>query len=114
MNGRKARQLRREAGGFRRAYKALKVAEHEDQGQRPKFKAERRRRTPARHGPSWPATRDQRKQSRPLIVIRPLKHLSGHHTPDQAVAHLCGTLPKCAVDWAVLAGWISPYQSHVE
>mgnify|MGYP000532317634 CR=1 FL=1 len=107
MNGRKARELRRQAVN-RREYQVLKSEAHRDQGQRPKFEAERRRRTPARHGPSWPATMDQRKQSRPLIVIRPLKHLTGHHPPDKGVAHLCGRLSKCAVDWAVLAGWSSP------
>lgn len=109
MNGRKARELRREAGGNRSVYQVFKAAEHEDQGQHPKFKAERRRKPRQAHPPTWPSTKDQRKQSRPLIVIRPLKHLTGHRVqPDPAVAHLCSTLPKCAVDWAVLAGWSSP------
>lgn len=106
MNGRKARALRRQAGS-RREYQALKWEAHRNQGQRPKFDAERKRRPAPRVPPSWPGTKDQRKQSRPMIVIRPIKHLDPPRRDIRGVRRMCGTLPKWAVDWAVLAGWNS-------
>ncbi len=56
-------------------YQVFKAAEHEDQGQHPKFKAERKRKPARGHPPTWPRTKDQRKQSRPVIVLHPVKQL---------------------------------------
>lgn len=44
-----------------------------DLGQHPKLKAERQRRVRRGHGPTWPGTDDQRKQSRPVIVLHPVR-----------------------------------------
>ncbi len=69
----------------------------------------KRRRAFVPADPSWPRTDDQRKQSRPMIVIRPLKHLVPRGADNRAqVAAMCRTLPKCVIDGAVLAGWRSP------
>ena len=124
MNGRLAKKLRkaaqivaaqdsRAAAGLedraaRRLYRGMKRDAHRDQGQHPILQAERRRRAPARHGPSRPATKDQRKQSRPMIVISPVKHLDPKRGDVNRVRRLCERLPKCVIDGAVLAGWRSP------
>lgn len=46
-----------------------------DMGQNPKFQAERKRKPTRGHPPTWPSTDDQRKQSRPVIVLHPVKQL---------------------------------------
>lgn len=46
-----------------------------DMGQNPKFQAERKRKPARGHPPTWPSTDDQRKQSRPVIVLHPVKQL---------------------------------------
>lgn len=68
----------------------------------------KRRRQFVPAAPSWPRTDDQRKQSRPMIVISPVKHLDPERQDINRVRRLCERLPKCVIDGAVLAGWRSP------
>lgn len=81
MNGKKARAFRRKDAGretpqdriiIGRAYAAA-IAQSK---LRPKAKKTRKRTPGAYSAPTWPWTLDQQKQSRPLIVMRPIRALS--------------------------------------
>lgn len=104
MNGRKARQLRREAIS-RNHRRRLKREAHADQGQHPKFKPERRRRNAVGHGPTWPSTDDQRKQSRPLIVIQPVKQMcaAAPFEDREQLRRMGSVMPKHYLDAAAVA-----------
>ena len=94
MNGKLARALRRSGEGVvsekdleipislherREKDRKILIRLHERREARlkigPKFPKERQRKQAAGHGPTWPATKDQRKQSRPLIVEKPVRQL---------------------------------------
>jgi hypothetical protein len=81
MNGQKARAFRRQDANratpqdrviIARAY----AAAIERSKIKPKFKVQRKRTPGAYTTPSWPWTVDQGKQSRPVIVMRPIRALS--------------------------------------
>lgn len=83
-----------------------------DMGQHPKFKPERRRTPAFGSGPTWPRTKDQRKQSRPVIVVHPIRQLlimlPKDWTEDRAEAIHSVNAPKWALDARVIemrAAW---------
>lgn len=73
-------------------------------GQNPKPLRERRRKPKAAIKPTWPNTADQRKQSRPLIVARPVRRLTkGRFTP---VTTAGAVTEKHKLDAAALRGYL--------
>ena len=104
MNGRKARELRREAIS-KNDHRRLKRKAHADQGQHPKFKPERRRRNHVGHAPTWPATDDQRAQSRPLIVVHPIRQMCAGLNDHDTIRRLrgLGWAPKHRLDAGAVA-----------
>ncbi len=82
MNGKKAKLLRRAQGDRRRLTESdRQILQASLERQRahlargPKPLPERRRKRQAARRPTWPRSKDQRAQSRPLIVLRPLRAL---------------------------------------
>jgi hypothetical protein len=72
----------------------------------PKFPKERKRKPAKAHGPTWPRTEDQKAQSRPLIVIKPIRQIK---QMDRSAERLyakelaaAGSWPKPMLDTAVL------------
>ena len=57
-------------------YQKLKRSRHTEQGQHPVALAERTRRPKKAIKPTWPGSDDQRKQSRPIIVLHPLRSIA--------------------------------------
>lgn len=104
MNGRKARELRRQAIS-KNHHRRLKREAHADQGQHPKFAPERRRKPSAGSGPTWPRTKDQRKQSRPLIVVHPIRQMCAGLTDHDTIRRLrgLGWAPKHRLDAGAVA-----------
>lgn len=74
MNGKKARALRKMAPN-RLLYRAMKRAATSDRGQNPKFATPRKRKPKDPIAPTWPRTEDQKAQSRPLVLVHPLRHI---------------------------------------
>lgn len=67
----------------------------------PKFPKPRKRKPKAGTGPSWPRTDDQKAQSRPLIVIKPVRARFRFSRTVQIPRHLakeCGCQPKHFLD----------------
>lgn len=105
MNGKITRALRKLSNN-RAEYQALKRFAHADQGQNPKRLVTRKHKQKAPAKPSWPATADQRQQSRPLIVLHPWRQFS----PTSKIARrafraACNFKPKWMLDRAVLRGY---------
>ena len=105
MNGRMAKQIRAHSSS-REHYRALK-REHlaAIRRQHPNALPERKHppKEPAR--PSWPATANQRRQSRPLIMIHPVRQAvlqSPHFMREVVRANLIG-LDKHQIDAAARA-----------
>lgn len=105
MNGKKARALRRSAFN-RKHYQALKREAKRGDGQNPKPLPERRRKPMATAAPSWPRGANQRAQSRPLIVIHPVRALCpGSNTSIKAWHRkIAEGAPKWQIDRAALRG----------
>lgn len=88
MNGKKAKLLRRVLA-MRRAGQPLHPADlasiqaaadfraHHVARLAPKPVRERKHKRKAAQRPTWPRSKDQRQQSRPLIVVRPMSRLAG-------------------------------------
>lgn len=111
MNGRKARELRRQAVN-RREYQVLKWEAHRDQGQRPKFEAERRRRIPARQRPivagnEGPAQAVAPADRHPAAEAsqRPPSARSGRGVPVQHAAEVRGGLGGAGWVEFAMNGW---------
>ena len=75
-----------------------------DTGQHPKLSAPRKRKRADAKPPSWPATKNQMAQSRPLIVINPLRHGIAKKNLTRAYQGWCERSPKWVVDAAALGG----------
>lgn len=103
MNGKKARALRK-TSRTRKQYQANKRASMADNGQHPKFAVERKRTPKPAAQPTWPATKNQRAQSRPVTLIRPMRHIGfmAHKRKGQLRIAINGR-PKWAVDSLVLS-----------
>lgn len=93
-------------------YKAGARRKPRHMGQHPKFKRERRRRNRVGHGPTWPRTDDQRTQSRPVIVLHPIRQLlimlPKYWTEARNDAIASANAPKWALDARVIearAAW---------
>ena len=111
MNGKKARALRKILGivphkksAARSAYKAAK--RHHDNGQHPKFAEPRALKQKAAVTPSWPKTLDQKRQSRPLIVLHPVRQMcAGKSERRKAeIRRAFNNIPKFALDEAAIHG----------
>jgi ADP-heptose:LPS heptosyltransferase len=82
MNGKQARALRREAlSGFasavskRKRYQALKREFLSENGQHAKPVKVRKHKPKAAIKATWPKTKDQKQQSRPMIVVHPIRQI---------------------------------------
>ena len=105
MNGHKAKSIRKRSTS-RDSYQALK-REHlaARRRQHPKALAERKRSPKDPVRPTWPATANQKRQSRPLIVIHPVRQAvlqSPYSLREVVRANLTG-LDKHQIDAAVRA-----------
>lgn len=108
MNGKTARALRKVSTN-RSEYQALKRFAHADQGQHPKPLITRFRRSAGPAKPTWPATANQKRQSRPMIVLRPAQQfdeLAVHKDAKHAFRAACHSLPKCELDRIVLREYL--------
>ncbi|MEN6540879.1 MAG: hypothetical protein ABFC67_14825 [Mizugakiibacter sp.] len=116
MNGRKAKLIRRFAlserkvgMSHRRWYRRLKAAYTRGPIQEPKPLLERRRNPKAAIKPTWPSTADQRKQSRPVIMLRPVKRLlEGQYHPVTVYSfrRAGDVMPKHELDAAAKRGYL--------
>jgi hypothetical protein len=107
MNGKRARALRREAQKQsrkphqqRRIYQALKREAKAENGQHPKPIKVRGHAPKSPIKATWPKTNDQKQQSRPLIVVHPIRQYKKLR-PKSMIDHLIG-LPKWQLDAAVI------------
>lgn len=107
MRGKEAKRLRRaslEIGRSRAAYRRLKRARQT--GQHPKPLVVRVRKPKEAIKPTWPATPNQRAQSRPVILLQPLRLLkaklietsSSWTQRDESEVTRTGWLPKHDID----------------
>jgi hypothetical protein len=111
MNGKRARILRAIAGDDRKAYRDLKHAYTQENGQHPKLTAERNRKPKQAIQPTWPATPNQRKQSRPEIVVKPARVLISHlvkpsEQRKQEIRRAMSVMPKWQCDMAACRGFV--------
>lgn len=112
MNGKKARALRKILGvvphqksaDTSRAYKAAKRSS--DNGQHPKFAEPRARKQKAAIPPTWPKTLDQKRQSRPLIVLHPVRQMCAGKSKQRKaeIRAALNRIPKFALDDAAVHG----------
>ena len=95
-------------GHARAAYQALKRAMHADQGQNPKPAALRVRKPKAAIKPTWPRTKDQKAQQRPLIVLHPARQMAAGMSEKRKDAFRAAfnAMPKHECDASVLRGWL--------
>lgn len=107
MNGKKARALRKTAGD-RKTYRALKRATKNDQGQHPKPLVARVRKPKRPIKATWPATLDQMRQQRPMIVLHPARQLGAgkNEKRKHEFRVACNALPKHECDAAALRGYL--------
>lgn len=108
MNGKRSKILRqlalveRKVGmSPRRWYRRLKAAYSRGPGQEPKPLRERRHYSPAPIRATWPHTPDQRKQSRPVIVMCPVRAVVNRtHNPRKvrSIRAAGNVLPKRILD----------------
>lgn len=107
MNGKRARSFRKVTSS-RADYQDLKDAYRKSylSSQRPKPLSERKRKLKDPIKPTWPRTEDQKLQSRPLIVIRPLYQLTHGLKPEERAAALLPhpNNPKWALDARAMQG----------
>lgn len=106
MNGKQAKRLRRIAKS-EKEYKELKrVLVRGIKPTTAKIKPERKHKRKEAIPPTWPKTDDQKVQSRPLIVLKPVRHIikvlglegDGVEVYKQELAKM----PKCELDHFVL------------
>lgn len=110
MNGKMAKRIR-SVSVSHAAYRKLKrayTADRAAQAQCSKPLVIRSRRRSYISRPTWPATLDQCGQSRPLIILRPVRQiLSWYRSGKDKLCintRLAG-LPKCVLDARVLHGY---------
>ena len=111
MNGKKARALRRIHDGVPTDADRLIYARH---GRRhaamaavaPKPLEVRARKPKKPIAPTWPRTDDQRAQSRPVIVVRPVRAMCVGKTNERKaeIRMACQGEPKHVLDAAYLSG----------
>ena len=84
----------------RKDYQVLKRAWTSDRGQHPKAVALRTRKPKAPARPTWPATKDQRHQTRPVIVLHPVRQLgvNRNESARQRLRKFLGNTSKCVLD----------------
>lgn len=109
MNGKQAKRLT--AGLSKSLGKAVKrayVKGRVSAAQQPKPLKVRRRVEAGPSRPTWPATGDQIRQSRPLIIVKPVRRLL-EQTPEiqrASVRQDCIGESKHVLDGAARQGWI--------
>lgn len=106
MNGRRSKELRRRALTLRQ-YKAMKRAHTRGGSQNPKPLADSTRKAKPLIKATWPRTPDQKGQSRPVIVLKPVRAMldNPHLHPKTArrIRSAGNWMPKHMLDAGVVA-----------
>lgn len=104
MNGKRSRELRRRALTLRQ-YKAMKRAHTRGNSQNPKPLHERTHKAKPPIKATWPRTPDQKGQSRPVIVMGPVRAMledTEHPRTRRRIRSAGNWMPKHMLDAGVL------------